>query len=121
MTFSLPENTPQGQRTAVLADHKTITVEAGAGTGKTWVLTERYARLLDDDSELLPSNILTLTYTEAAAGEMKERITHRIEEGLKNSPNNERKREILYGLADIWISTIHSFAGRLIRLSLIHI
>ena len=113
--FSLPENTPQGQQDAVLANDKTITVGAGAGTGKTWVLTERYARLLDEDTDLLPNNILTLTYTEAAAGEMKERITHRIEEGLKDSPNSERKRELLDGLADVWISTIHSFAGRLIR------
>ena len=115
MNFSLPENTPQGQKDAVLADDKSITVEAGAGTGKTWVLTERYARILDQDTDILPNNILTLTYTEAAAGEMKERITKRIEESLTHSENNERKRELHDGLADLWISTIHSFAGRLIR------
>ena len=113
--FSLHKNTPQGQKDAVLANDKTITVEAGAGTGKTWVLTERYARLLAENPDLLPNNILTLTYTEAAAGEMKARITSRIEELLEDSDNPERKREILDGLADLWISTIHSFAGRLIR------
>ena len=115
MNFSLPSDTPQGQADAITADNKTITVGAGAGTGKTWVLTERYTRLLIEHKDLLPSEILTLTYTEAAAGEMKDRITKRVEEALKNFPDPERKRMILDGLADIWISTIHSFAARLIR------
>ncbi|MBQ9433373.1 MAG: UvrD-helicase domain-containing protein [Synergistaceae bacterium] len=115
MNFSLPPNTPQGQADAITANEKLITVGAGAGTGKTWVLTERYTRLLMEDNELSPSEILTLTYTEAAAGEMKARITHRVQEALKDVADPERKRVILDGLADLWISTIHSFAARLIR------
>ncbi|MBQ7216452.1 MAG: UvrD-helicase domain-containing protein [Synergistaceae bacterium] len=115
MNYDLPSGTPQGQADAITADNKTITVGAGAGTGKTWVLTERYVRLLLEHDDLLPSEILTLTYTEAAAGEMKTRITKRVEEALKDFPDPERKRAVLDGLADLWISTIHSFAARLIR------
>lgn len=115
MKYTLPPNTPKGQSDAITADEKLITVGAGAGTGKTWVLTERYARLLIEHDDLSPSEILTLTYTEAAAGEMKDRITKRVEDALKDFPDPDRKREVLDGLADLWISTIHSFAARLIR------
>ncbi|MBQ7168340.1 MAG: UvrD-helicase domain-containing protein [Synergistaceae bacterium] len=115
MTNFLPQDTPKGQRDAVTADDKTITVEAGAGTGKTWVLSQRYLRLLLDDDDLLPSDILTLTFTDAAAGEMKARIEQLIAESLHLFPNEERRQKILDGLSDSWISTIHAFSTRLIR------
>ncbi|MBR0315871.1 MAG: UvrD-helicase domain-containing protein [Synergistaceae bacterium] len=115
MNFSLPAQTPEGQRNAVNADEKTITVGAGAGTGKTWVLTNRYLRLLLENENISPSNILTLTFTEAAAGEMKQRIEKRISEEIKNFNRQNRKQNIIEGLSDSWISTIHSFAGRIIR------
>ncbi|MBR1657936.1 MAG: UvrD-helicase domain-containing protein [Synergistaceae bacterium] len=115
MKITLPYDTPKGQREAVTANDRVITVEAGAGTGKTWVLSQRYLNLLLNDDELLPSEILTLTYTEAAAGEMKARIENLIALSLNLFPNSERKQKILDGLSDSWISTIHSFAGRLIR------
>ena len=114
LKYILPDKTPKGQKEAVNADEKLITVGAGAGTGKTWVLSQRYLRLLIDDDELLPKDILTLTYTEAAAEEMKERITGLIEKELDRF-NDERRREIEDGLSDLWISTIHSFSSRLIR------
>ncbi|MBQ3446412.1 MAG: UvrD-helicase domain-containing protein, partial [Synergistaceae bacterium] len=115
MKFLLPSDTPHGQRDAITADDDKITVEAGAGTGKTWVLSGRYARLLLENSDLLPNNILTLTYTEAAAGEMKHRIEERLRQELEGSDDYDRKREILEGMSDSWISTIHSFAARQIR------
>lgn len=115
MKYLLPLGTPKGQKEAVNANEKLITVGAGAGTGKTWVLSQRYLRLLIDDDELLPKDILTLTYTEAAAEEMKERIQNLIEKELDRFDNEERRREIEDGLSDLWISTIHSFSSRLIR------
>ena len=115
MNFNLPPDTPIGQHDAVMADDKKIAVGAGAGTGKTWVLSGRYARLLMTNEDLKPSDILTLTYTEAAAADMKTRIISRLNEELKDTDEIERKNEILEGLSDSWISTIHSFAGRLIR------
>ena len=115
MNNTLPPGTPKGQLEAVTANDATITVEAGAGTGKTWVLSQRYLNLLLNDDELLPADILTLTFTEAAAGEMKERIEALINQSLHLFRNDERRQKILDGLSDSWISTIHSFAGRLIR------
>ena len=115
MKNTLPPDTPKGQLEAVTANDKVITVEAGAGTGKTWVLSQRYLNLLLNDDELLPADILTLTFTEAAAGEMKERIEKLITESLHLFPNDERRQKILDGLSDSWISTIHSFAARLIH------
>ncbi|MBQ7594199.1 MAG: UvrD-helicase domain-containing protein [Synergistaceae bacterium] len=115
MNFSLPIDTPEGQKKAISTDEKIITVGAGAGTGKTWVLSQRYLRLLLENEDISPSNILTLTYTEAAASEMKQRIIAMIENELEDFHDEARKRKILDGLADSWISTIHSFAARLIR------
>lgn len=115
MKISLPQDTPHGQSDAITAKDKTITVEAGAGTGKTWVLSQRYLRLLLDDDDLLPSDILTLTYTEATADEMKSRIGKLISDSLDYFPGNERRQHILDGLSDSWISTIHAFSTKLIR------
>ncbi|MCR5346868.1 MAG: UvrD-helicase domain-containing protein [Fretibacterium sp.] len=137
----LPEGTPDGQRRAVTAEGKIITVGAGAGTGKTWVLSNRYARLLLEAQkespvqrlppslpvqnetsptagrgELLPRDILTLTYTEAAASEMRSRIEKRVRALLfQSSVDEKRKTAITDGFSEAWISTIHSFAARLIR------
>jgi len=113
----LPENTPQGQKQAVNSNKQIITVTAGAGTGKTWVLSNRYARLLLSSNEVLPKDILTLTYTETAASEMKSRIEERVIKIL-NQDNNislERKNKIIDGFGEAWISTIHAFARRIIN------
>ena len=95
-----------------------VTVGAGAGTGKTWVLSSRYARLLLTDPDCLPRDILTLTYTEAAASEMRERIERRVR-SLLSAPeapvSAERVRALSDGFGEAWISTIHAFAVRLIR------
>ena len=115
MKLLLPPETPEGQKQAINADEKLITVGAGAGTGKTWVLSGRYVRLLLEGGDILPNDILTLTYTEAAAGDMKARIEDRLKGELRNFDDDARKRAITDGLADTWISTIHSFAARLIR------
>ena len=91
---------------------------AGAGTGKTWVLSNRYARLLLMDADCLPCDILTLTYTDAAAGEMRRRIEDRVRAlmDVQDAPvSQERRREVLEGFSEAWISTIHAFAARLVR------
>ena len=116
----LPEGTPEGQSRAIADDKELVTVSAGAGTGKTWVLSNRFAHLLLSDPDCLPQNILTLTFTDAAAAEMRDRIQKRVlalikddQDGLKNlSP--ERAKAIHEGFDEAWISTIHSFAARLI-------
>ena len=111
------DSTPDAQKSAIRENNNLITAGAGAGTGKTWVLSGRYLNILLTQPEILPCDILTLTYTESAASEMKRRIEARINsifQNLKDFPKN-RKREILDGMADTWISTIHSFAVRIIH------
>lgn len=75
-----------------------LLIIAGAGTGKTTVITQRIKHLIVDE-KIDPQNILALTFTEKAAFEMQERI------------------DILlpYGYINLWINTFHSFCDRILR------
>lgn len=86
------------QQKAVKATDGPLLIMAGAGSGKTRVLTHRIAYLMVE-KEIAPWNILAITFTNKAAREMKERI-----------------RAILGGASeDIWISTFHSMCVRILR------
>ncbi|MDX2025920.1 ATP-dependent helicase, partial [Microcella sp.] len=87
------------QRTAVLSRSKALLIVAGAGSGKTAVLTRRVARLIRD-RELWPSQILAITFTNKAAAEMRERVELLV------------GREAAQGM---WISTFHSACVRILR------
>ncbi len=81
------------QKEAVEHDAGPLLVVAGAGTGKTRVITERIRRLLEENPRLSGENILGLTFTDKAAAEMKHRVLQTA---------GERAR-------DIWLGTFHSF------------
>jgi ATP-dependent exoDNAse (exonuclease V) beta subunit len=83
-----------------------VFVSAGAGTGKTKVLVERFARAVCDEGVDVES-ILVITYTEKAAGELRSRIRA----GLIERGRLDLARE----LDGAWISTIHGFCHRLLR------
>jgi ATP-dependent helicase/nuclease subunit A len=83
-----------------------VFVSAGAGTGKTKVLVERFARAVCDEGIDVES-ILVITYTEKAAGELRSRIRA----GLVERGRPDLARE----LDGAWISTIHGFCHRLLR------
>ena len=93
------------QRAAVDA-RGLVFVSAGAGTGKTRVLVERFARAVCDEGVDVES-ILVITYTEKAAGELRTRIRA----GLLDRGRPDLAR----ALDGAWISTIHGFCHRLLR------
>ncbi len=90
----LPLN--EEQKLPVLDTEGAVLVLAGAGSGKTRVLTARIAHLVGDLG-VSPSNILAITFTNKAAGEMKERLFALTEIG------------------GMWVSTIHSMCVRILR------
>ena len=101
----------QQQRQAITADGSDILVTASAGTGKTAVLSGRCVHIVSGKSDV--RNILVLTFTEAAAEQMRSRIAQMLrEEYLQKHDNNLRFQLILLQGSDI--STIHSFCKRII-------
>ena len=86
------------QKEAVTHDGGPLLIVAGAGTGKTTVITRRIAYLIAKKLAL-PSEILALTFTDKAAAEMEERVDELVP----------------YGFVDTWISTFHAFGDRILR------
>lgn len=87
------------QRRAITHGDGPLLVIAGAGTGKTRVITERIRHLLESDVSLLGENILGLTFTKKAAGEMKTRVVKAVGERGK----------------DVVLATFHSFCETLLK------
>ena len=104
------EPTPE-QAAAIAVRGRDVLLEAGAGTGKTGVMVDRYCRLVCD-SGLAPDSILAFTFTDKAAAELRQRIraelTRRAERG------SERAAAALAGIGGAWITTIHGFCNRVL-------
>ncbi len=92
------------QKEAVLHFEGPLLILAGAGSGKTRVLTHRIAYLIEEH-QVLPYHILALTFTNKAANEMRERVNNIIE----------------YGAGSIWVSTFHSTCVRILRRFIDHL
>ncbi len=90
----LDDLTPE-QKAAVAHEGGPLLVVAGAGSGKTRVITRRVARLVRDGAD--PREVLALTFTNKAAREMRERV------------------EKLVSARDLWVCTFHGFAARVLR------
>ena len=89
---------------------------AGAGTGKTSTLVDRCMNCLLEASPPASINeILMVTFTDAAAAEMRQRIRARLEEQLKAEPESSRWQEQLALFETAHIGTLHSFCLQLIR------
>ncbi len=94
----IPEKVNREQQAAITHGRGPLLIVAGAGTGKTTVVTERIAHLIMN--EQVPSdNILALTFTDKAAGEMQDRV----------------ERILPFGYVDLWVMTFHSFGQRLLQ------
>lgn len=107
-------NWTKGQKQAIESQSGDITVAASAGTGKTTVLSQRAVRVLGQP-DLCPdvSDILVLTFTEAAAGEMNARIAQHLRDAASRTKNAHLRKQLLM-LDSADISTIHSFCKRII-------
>jgi len=93
----LLENLNPAQRQAVAFGSGPLLIVAGAGTGKTTVITRRIAHLIAQGVK--PDEILALTFTDKAASEMEERVDLLLP----------------YGYYDLWISTFHAFCERILK------
>jgi ATP-dependent helicase/nuclease subunit A len=104
------------QRQAIDARGASVLVSAGAGSGKTAVLAERCAHLAAAADPPCPvDRMLVVTFTDAAATEMRQRIAQAIRERLKATPTNVWLQRQLALLDTAWISTIHSFCRRVLN------
>ncbi len=95
---------------AALNINNHICVTAGAGSGKTAVLVERYLRILQGGN-VTPQQIVAITFTEKAAAEMKSRVIKKLATG-ENTEIREKHLEQMYTAP---ISTIHTFCSRILR------
>ncbi|MFQ5602362.1 MAG: ATP-dependent helicase [bacterium] len=94
----ITKNLNCAQLEAVQHDTGPLLIVAGAGTGKTKVITHRIAYLITA-KKAAPEKILALTFTDKAAGEMEERLDLLVP----------------YGFSTVWISTFHAFGDRILR------
>lgn len=94
----------EAQKKAIEHEGGPLLIIAGAGTGKTTVITERIKHLIATE-KASPQEIVALTFTEKAAREMEERVD----------------KAMPYGYIQMWISTYHSFADRVLRAEALHI
>ena len=95
---------------------RNILVSAAAGSGKTAVLVQRIlSKIMDPDRPVDIDRLLIMTFTRAAAGEMKERISNAIDQALYENPDNEHLQRQAALIHNAQITTIDGFCSYIIR------
>ena len=106
----------EDQQKVIDLRNRNILVSAAAGSGKTAVLVERIiTRLTKDPSPINVDELLVVTFTEAAASEMKERIRTAIEKELEANPDSAHLQRQATLIHSAQVTTIHSFCLAVIR------
>ena len=96
----------QNQQSAIDTRDRTLLVSAAAGSGKTATLTERIIRsLLDEENPVGIEDMLIVTYTRAAVGELKERIGKAVKKAIKEKPGDAGLERQLHMLPSAKICT----------------
>ncbi|MFC7228652.1 UvrD-helicase domain-containing protein [Salinirubellus salinus] len=114
------------QQAAADALDRNVTLTAGAGTGKTTTLTARYVRMLargiegvpeDEETPLLPEEVVTTTFTERAANELKQSVREAITDRVADADSETYAawRQVADGLEEGYVHTVHGFCARLLR------
>ena len=104
------------QKEAIYADGGNILVSAAAGSGKTAVLVQHLMRkVLDPDNPQEIDSFVVITFTKAAASQMKEKIRKNLNAALKDDPENEHIKRQLLKLPAAQISTIDSLCLDIVR------
>ena len=104
------------QLDAINTRDRTLLVSAAAGSGKTATLTERIiSSVLDEDNPINIEDMLIVTYTRAAVGELRERIAKAVKKAIKERPDDERLEKQLHMLPSAKISTIDAFCADILR------
>ncbi len=106
----------KSQHDAIVTANRAVLVSAAAGSGKTKVLTERLlSRITDEISPADVDSFLIITFTKAAAAELRSRIMDEISARLADDPENKRLRRQSALCQRAQIGTIHSFCANLLR------
>lgn len=106
----------QEQQQVISLRNRNILVSAAAGSGKTAVLVERILSMVTDPVHPVDiDRLLIVTFTKAAAGEMRERIRDAIEKKIEKEPDNEHLQRQTTLIHNAQITTIHSFCQYVLR------
>lgn len=103
------------QQAAVFSVDKNVLVSAGAGSGKTHVLVERYVEILRNDPALTVDGIIAVTFTRKAAGEMRTRLKSRFRQLTEAEPESDKWRQCLADIDSARIGTIHSLCETILK------
>ena len=114
----MSKNPTQEQALAINTIKSNVSLLAGAGSGKTYVLMKRFVQILRSDLSVNPTNIVAITFTRKAADEIKGRVRQAVSECVEQAQTDlERLRwqEHLQKVESAPISTIHSLCSRILR------
>ena len=114
----MSKNSTPEQALAINTIKSNVSLLAGAGSGKTYVLMKRFVQILRADLSVNPTNIVAITFTRKAADEIKGRVRQAVSECVEQAQNDlERLRwqDHLQKVESAPISTIHSLCSRILR------
>lgn len=115
--MTTPFDFTEQQKSAILTHDKNLIVVAGAGSGKTRVLVERYLKLLEANPAWPLNALVAITFTREAALEMRNRVRKELETRLHSAPTPKAKRwsDLLAQMDSARIDTIHGLCATILR------